>query len=155
MVSLQSLEAELKKMQVANKDSIERFDENLKRLAEKKLKSEVAIYQVIVSVCTFVLFWSSFGRLLRRLPVSPCVQFTPQERLKIGFLINSVLQENKMRQRHEELRLQREKMTAHMVRRPQTRRQKNLYDWLSAQPSERNRRSFQFQLERRPFLCKS
>lgn len=56
MVSLQSLEAELKKMQVANKDSIERFDENLKRLAEKKLKSEVAIYQVIVLFCIFVCF---------------------------------------------------------------------------------------------------
>lgn len=53
-MSLQSLEAELKKLQVANKDSIERFDENLKRLAEKKLKSDVAIYQVIVSVCTVV-----------------------------------------------------------------------------------------------------
>lgn len=62
MSSLQSLEAELKKLHVANKDSVERFDENLKRLAEKKLKSEVAIYQVIISVC---LFQSSHGRLLR------------------------------------------------------------------------------------------
>lgn len=65
-MSLQSLEAELKKLQVANKDSTERFDENLKRLAEKKLKSEVAIYQVSLSVCAFCLFWSPLGRPLRR-----------------------------------------------------------------------------------------
>lgn len=91
----------------------------------------------VLHIC---LFWSSCGRLLRRLPVSPCVQFTPQERLKIGFLINSVLQENKMRQRHEELRLQREKMTAHMVRRPQTRRQKNF--WLALCAAERKESPF-------------
>lgn len=67
MVSLQSLEAELKKLQVANKDSIERFDENLRKLAKKKLKSEVAIYQVIACV----------GAVVRLIPLrwedsSPC-----------------------------------------------------------------------------------
>lgn len=71
MASLQALEAELKKLQVANKDSIERFDENLKRLAEKKLKSEVAIYQVLVSICT-VFCLMRFGRVLTRLTTSPC-----------------------------------------------------------------------------------
>lgn len=63
----------------------------------------------------FCLF--PFERLVTRLTTSPVFKFTRQERLKIGFLINSVLQENKMRQRHQELRLQREKMTAHMVQR--------------------------------------
>lgn len=61
MVSLQALEAELKKLQAANKDSIERFDENLKKLAEKKLKSEVAIFQVIASAYTLVCFSSLEG----------------------------------------------------------------------------------------------
>lgn len=59
---------------------------------------------------------------LRRILYNLVFRFTSQERLKIVFLINSVVQENKMRHRHEELRLQREKMTAHMVRKSQTLR---------------------------------
>lgn len=135
MVSLQALEAELKKLQAANKDSIERFDENLKKLAEKKLKSEVAIFQVIASAYTLVCLSSLEGSPDDSL--CPLFQFAPQERLKIGFLINSVLQENKMRQRHQELRLQREKMTAHMVEqhRPGIKR---IYELHSAQLSKRN-----------------
>lgn len=71
-------------------------------------------------------------------------RFTSQERLKIIYLIQSVMQENKMRQRHEELRLQREKMTAHMVRKSQTRcNVERIYDpqllLLFGHLSERNR----------------
>lgn len=36
----------MKKLQVSTKDATERFDETLKKLFEKKIKCEMAIYQV-------------------------------------------------------------------------------------------------------------
>lgn len=51
----QSLEAELKKLQATNKDSTERFDENLRKLAQKKLKCQMAIFQVRYrGACLFI-----------------------------------------------------------------------------------------------------
>lgn len=51
----QSLEAELKKLQATNKDSTERFDQNLRKLAQKKLKCQMAIFQVrCQGACLFI-----------------------------------------------------------------------------------------------------
>ena len=36
----------MKKLQASSKDATERFDETLKKLFEKKIKCEMAIYQV-------------------------------------------------------------------------------------------------------------
>ncbi|KAM9364970.1 cilia- and flagella-associated protein 43 [Pholidichthys leucotaenia] len=74
------LEIEIKKLQQTNKEATERFDENLRKLLEKKLKCTEAIYQ---------------------------------EELKITYLADSVLREEEMRSREQELELQLEKMLAY------------------------------------------
>lgn len=61
----QSLEAELKKLQATTKDSTERFEENLRKLAGKKLKCQMAIFQVSGGVGSMFIYWCAFGFFFR------------------------------------------------------------------------------------------